>query len=71
MGNLLEVQTFKGIALLVAELDYVVFKAPFRALEGDDLVDLVDEVGNGWVVLQRDVVDDSDLGEGVSPNDET
>lgn len=71
IGNLLEVQAFEGVAFLVAELDYVVFKAPFRALEGNDLVDLVDEVGNGWVVLQRDVVDDSDLGEGVTSNDET
>lgn len=70
VGHLLEMQAFKGITLLVTELDHVIFKAPFVALEGDDVVDLVDEVGNGWVVLQRDVVDDSDLGEGVTPDDE-
>ena len=53
------------------DFDDIVFEAPVVALQGETLIDLLDQVGDGRVVLEREAEDDAYIGEGVASDDET
>lgn len=52
-GDRLEVQTLEGVAILGMKLNGVVVEAPVVALEGYGLVDELDELRDGWVIVQE------------------
>jgi hypothetical protein len=39
------------MAIGIAELDGVVLQAPVVAFQRDNLVDLVQKIGDGWIVV--------------------
>lgn len=51
-GDRLKVQTLEGVAILGMKLNGVIVKAPVVALEGYGLVDELDELRDGWVIVQ-------------------
>ena len=51
-GDRLKVQTLEGVAILGMKLNGVVVEAPVVALEGYGLVDELDELRDGWVIVQ-------------------
>lgn len=51
-GDRLKVQTLEGVAILGMQLNGVIVEAPVLALKGYGLVDELDELRDGWVIVQ-------------------
>lgn len=60
-GNRLEVQTLEGMAILGVKLNCVVVKAPVVVLERDGLVDQLNQLCDGGVILQGYIEKNSGL----------
>ena len=54
----------------VAELDSVVFEAPFGAFEGNYVVDIGEELGDGQVVGGGAGPDELDIGNAIATDEE-
>jgi hypothetical protein len=59
------------MAIGIAELDGVVLQAPVVAFQGDNLVNLVQEIGDGWIVVELGHEDYSNLGQRMASHDQT
>jgi hypothetical protein len=63
-------KTFGNTMFAMAKLDNVVLEAPVVALERDELVGLLDQVGDGGVAFERDGKDDPFFRQGVPSHDQ-
>lgn len=66
---ILEVHAFEAAPVNVSQLDCVILEAPVIALQRDNVVDLLEQIGDGGVVLGLDAEDYAHLGKGVTPDD--
>ena len=70
-GDGLEVEAVEGVAGGSGfDLDDIVFQSPVAALEGDDIVDLLEELGDGRVGLEGNGEDDASLGQSVATHNQ-
>ncbi len=50
----------------VSQLDDVIFQAPIAALQWEDLIDTLEQVGDCGIGVEGDIKDDSGFGEGMA-----
>lgn len=70
-GDRLKVQTLEGVAILGMKLNSVVVEAPVIALEGYGLVDELDELRDGWVILQGYIEENPGFWQAIAANNKT
>jgi len=64
----LEVEAFEGSAIDGLQLHSVVLQAPLSTLERQGIVDSFEKLGNRGIVIERDIEDDSCVGQAVAAN---